>query len=269
MTDIIQLIQQDTTTVIFSYVLPFLGAIGVFFSIYTYFQSRRGQKPKYMVMTSTFESKMIENSSIEIRHSDRALQDFAISKVAVWNAGTTIKREDVATKAPFHLTATGETEILEVLLLFAEDKNDVAWSLSEDRKNLVLSFDYLAHNDGFVMKVFHTGTKAGDLKIEGCLTSGRDLSRSEWHMFTLARLFSNRVSIQGLRKFYGCVIILLSTIAIVESVISYNTQVPLIKMNLTGTILQVALYLVLAIYAYRTLISSRLPKKLEKHFYGG
>ena len=261
MTEIAQFIQQNPTTALFSYILPFLGAIGVAFSIVTYFQSRRGQKPKYMVMTSTFESKMIQNSSIEIRHSDRVIQEFAISKVAVWNAGTTIKREDVATKAPFHLTSNGETEILEVLLLFSEAKNDVSWSLSEDRKNIDLSFEYLSHNDGFVMKVFHTGSKAGSLKIGGSLTSGRDLSRSEWRMFSLARNLSSRISIRGLRKFYGYMIIMLSAIAIVEAIMSYNIQTPLIKMNLTGLVLQVALYLVLAIYAYRTLISSRLPQE--------
>ena len=33
-------------------------------------------------------------------------------------------------------------------------------------------------------------------------------------------------------------------------------------------IAQIALYLILALYAYRTFISTRLPKKLYKYYYG-
>ena len=267
MTDIIQTIQELPPSAIFGYVVGIFGIIAGFYTIVSYYQSRRGQKPKYMVLTSIFQSKSIENSSIEIRHSGRVIQDFSISMLALWNDGTTIKREDIATKAPFHLIAIEGAEILEVHLLFSEKKNDVTYSLSADKKNIDIDFEYLAHNDGLVMKVFHTGTSPGALKIGGSLTSGRDLKKSEGHMVKLAKLFAGHLSLRSFRRIMGWLVILMGTVGMVEAIVSYVLQIPIVNGSLIGIIAQLALYLFFIVYAYRTLVRSRLPKKLEKYFY--
>ena len=162
MQDIMQLLQTSSFINYFGYFVGLISVIGV---IITYRQSRRGQKPKYLTMTSSFQSKLIEHSSIEIRHSGKQIQDFAITKLAIWNAGTTIKREDVATKDPLHITAKNNTQILEAQLLYAEKQNDVKWNLNNDGKQILIDFEYLAHNEGMVLKVFHTGTDTSDLSI--------------------------------------------------------------------------------------------------------
>ncbi|MBR1449262.1 MAG: hypothetical protein IJ588_11030 [Prevotella sp.] len=211
---------------------------------------------------------MIQNSSIEVIHSGNTIQDFAVSAVAIWNAGTTIKREDVATKDPLHISMSDDAEILEAQLLFSEKQNDITWQLSDDKKSIVIDFEYLAKKEGFVMKVFHTGTKSNSLTAGCSLTSGKNLTKSEWGLFKLARRIGHRVPYHRFRKIYGWMIVIMCLIVAAEVVLAYNKLVIPHSGGLTSAIIQTAVYLSLAYYAYRTFISPRLPKKLTRYFYG-
>ena len=92
--------------------------------------------------------------------------------IAIWNKGTTIKREDVASKVPLQIVAPANAEILEIQLLYTDEANNIQYTFSDNRKKIIIDFEYLAKNEGVVMKLFHTCGEKESLKVHCALRSG-------------------------------------------------------------------------------------------------
>lgn len=63
-------------------------------------------------------------------------------------------------------------------IVYAEEENDISCDMSEDKHEILLDFDYLARNQGFVVKLLHTGQDSSSLEIEGSMRNEGKLKKS-------------------------------------------------------------------------------------------
>ena len=110
---------------------------------------------------------------------EQRLQRLTMTKVAFWNTGITLKSEDVSKNSPFRLELKGDDyQFIDCTLIYAEEENGVNCILSEDKKTILLPFDYLAKNQGFVIKALHTGKGSGSVEVKGSMKNEGKLKKT-------------------------------------------------------------------------------------------
>lgn len=243
----------------------FFGIASLLFAIFSYVKSNRKQNPQYLMWTARLRSSMFENSSIEIKHGDRSIPELSVSKVAIWNKGITIKREDVASKVPLQVVVPDNTEILEVQALYVNEANNIQYTLSEDHRKIKIDFDYLAKDEGVVLKFFHTCGEGSSIKVHCALKSGVKIAHARGIIMRFTRLLSNKISIRTATRFLGIMVMLLCVVEILSLFLAIDVQVPRAN-SLWAKCIQLVIYLFLLLYVYRAFFYRRLPKKMYKAY---
>jgi hypothetical protein len=102
-----------------------------------------------------------------------------VTKIAFWNAGTeTINRQDVVKGNPLSLRAKSGVVILSVSILERTMTfNKLECGLNRERTEATITFDYLDHNDGVLIQIFHSGTGNDDIQLEGTIKGARSIQR--------------------------------------------------------------------------------------------
>lgn len=176
-----QLVSIITENLSISEIISFgIGLLGVALSIYFYLRSKQIQKPKYQKISSTIDKNIIaKDSPVYIQNGNERLERLTITKVAFWNNGITLKKEDVSSKSPFRIELKSpEDKFVYCNIVYAEEENDISCDMSEDKHEILLDFDYLARNQGFVVKLLHTGQDSSSLEIEGSMRNEGKLKKS-------------------------------------------------------------------------------------------
>lgn len=242
-----------------------IGLLGLLFALISYFKSNRKQLPQYLMHTARLRSSMFENSSIEIRQSDRIIEELCVSMVAIWNKGITIKHEDVATKVPLQIVAPDDAEILEMQPLYADEANNIQYNRSDDKKKVHIDFEYLAKNDGIVLKIFHTCREGESLKVYCALNSGVKIAHARGMIMKMTSMLANKVSVRTATRFLGIMLIILCVIEILTLLLGVEINFLHMDNQLVKNI-QLLLYIFLLFYVYRAFFYRRLPKKLAKAY---
>ena len=158
-----------------------------------------------------------------------------------------------------------DAEILSVQKLYADEKNNVTFLLSEDRKTVKFDFDFLAKNEGFVVKVFHTaGEQRHPLQVKGALQNGLEFTLPNKRFSKVSAVLSHlRLPRTLLMKAEGYFTLLMG-LSIIQMAFSDDKMRHLhepfetIMMTLVGCSMLLMSYMLL----YR-----RLPQKLHKAYY--
>ncbi len=137
------------------------------------YYSKNISKPRFKIRSDYISSNVFETSGITIRQNNKILNSITITRVAIWNNGSTIKKTDVAEKNPISIIFTGNEQIVNTQILFANKAN--GFNLKTINGNIVVGFDYIARNQGIVVKIFHTGEGAKNIKLTGSFVDGREL----------------------------------------------------------------------------------------------
>lgn len=168
MEEINRIVGSPQTGFIIGIVGLFLAIVGIALTI----RSTRRKKPRFAMYSHNIVSgKIGATSAIQISYLGygHPIDSFTITKLLIWNDGSeTIHRQDIAKAEPLTINAKPPAIILEAKLIRARDETcQFQHSVSRDRSQITLSFDYLDKGDGAYLQIFHTGTSNTDLELRG------------------------------------------------------------------------------------------------------
>ena len=159
-------------------IYPNLGVISllvaIFFgimTIYFYYHPQKQKIPCFAIKNFNLIrnlGKKFEN--IQMRYGTDPIDNFSATKIAFWNGGKdTIKYDrDIAPADPLIIKIADGKKILDAEKIFEKNPiNRFNVEISADKSHVKLFFDYIDKNDGVVIQILHTGTRASDIKLYG------------------------------------------------------------------------------------------------------
>jgi hypothetical protein len=160
-----------------SFVLAILGLV---FTIYFYYKSKKSRTPTYIVRTINLVREKIQKiDTVSILYSGEKVKNLSISKIALWNEGKeTINSEDIALNNSIKIKIKDDFEFLDSEIIYQKNTaNDFKIQTSDDNKSISIHFDYFDFEEGLVMQVFHTGNTSDDIFIDGKIKSVKRITR--------------------------------------------------------------------------------------------
>ena len=155
--EIISLVTQNSWVNFFGIILaPF----GVFFSIFFFLKNRKIKSVRFYSTHNTLITDFVQKINyLNIRFFNKEIHRLTVSKIAFWNNGTeTIRHSDIPSKGKIFIDISGEYRILNCSIIAQTNiTNNITAELSHDGKRIGINFEYMDKQDGFVLKIFHTG----------------------------------------------------------------------------------------------------------------
>jgi hypothetical protein len=189
-----QLLEIFDGNPILNFISLALAILGLIFTIYFYFKSKKNRNPTYIIRTINLVRENIQKiDTVTILYSGEKIKNLSTSKIALWNEGKeTINYGDVALNNSIKIKIKDEFEFLDSEILYQKNNaNDFKIQLSEDNKSISISFDYFDFEEGLVMQLFHTGNTSDDIFIDGKIKSVKKISRREYSNNILPITFLN------------------------------------------------------------------------------
>ena len=162
-----------------------LGVIGIVLTViglYLSFKGWKRKKPTYVIRSNNIFSGLehtIPDVEVKFPGYGSPVKALTVTKIAFWNAGTeTINRQDVVKYNPLSLRAKSGVVILSVSVIERTISfNKLECGFNRERTEATITFDYLDHNEGALIQIFHSGTGNHDIQLEGTIKGARPIQR--------------------------------------------------------------------------------------------
>ena len=163
-------------------VIGIVGIVLTVIGLYLSFKGWKRKRPIYVIRSNNIFSGLehtIPDVEVKFPGYGSPLKALTVTKVALWNAGTeTINRQDVVKDNPLSLRAKSGVVILSVSVLERTMVfNKLECGLNRERTEATITFDFLDHNDGALIQIFHSGTGNDDIELEGTIKGARSIRR--------------------------------------------------------------------------------------------
>ena len=247
-----------------------IGVVGIVLTVIGLCLSFKGWKrkrPTYVIRSNNIFSGLehtIPDVEVKFPGYGSPVKALTVTKIAFWNAGTeTINRHDVVKDNPLSLRAKPGVVILSMSVLERTlPFNKVECGLNRERTEATITFDYLDHNDGGLIQIFHSGTGNDDIQLEGTIKGARSIQRRSLPTPPSKKQVSRRLAIP-----------LVCLIWVLLTVLGYMTINPPQFQSKTGRItlldtIQIGLLTFLGLFvsvavAYGLYVTA-VPKQLSK-----
>ena len=162
-----------------------IGVIGIVLAViglYLSFKGWKRKRPTYVIRSNNIFSELehtIPDVEVKFPGYGSPVKALTITKFAFWNAGTeTINRQDIVKDNPLSLRAKSGVTILSVTVIDRTIPfNKLECGLNRERTEATITFDYLDHNEGALIQIFHSGTGNDDIQLEGTIKGARSIRR--------------------------------------------------------------------------------------------
>lgn len=164
----------------FNIITLLLAIIGIVLSFYFYFKSKKNKIPIYIARSINLVRESIKKiETVEILYAGNKIENLSITKVAIWNDGRdTISFVDVAHADPLKICIDKEYDILDAEILFQRNSaNDFNLLISNDKKSVLIKFDFFDFEEGVIIQLAHTGNSSDDIKLLGTIKSVKKILR--------------------------------------------------------------------------------------------
>jgi hypothetical protein len=162
-----------------------MGIVGILVTvIFGYFGIRgwKRKKPTYLVRSNNIFSgleRTVPDVEVKFRGYGELITALTVTKIAFWNAGNdTLKKQDVVKDDPITIRGKEGTVFLSASVSECVlPLNKIDCKLNQDRSQVTITFEYLDHNQGANMQVFHTGTSNADITMRGTIMGASPIRR--------------------------------------------------------------------------------------------
>lgn len=147
-------------------ILLWLASIPVTIILTLFF--RKNIQPLYAKKSINLTDISLSNiKDVGVFYKGKEVDSFTVTKIVIWNKGKeTIRYSDLASKDKLRLSPKYPSEIMDIeILQIVNEINGV--EVVKENEEYILKFDFLDTNQGFVLKVFHTGSDSDDIMIKG------------------------------------------------------------------------------------------------------
>ncbi|MGA3678874.1 hypothetical protein [Pseudomonas graminis] len=139
-----------------------LGIGGIVFAFFTYVWTRRRTRLAYVFFGEHLLGSATDAlpAAIDVQYDGVSIPRLSKSQIIIWNDGENIiPGTDIVTKDPLRLQVGDDGKILSVSVIkTSRDVIDVKLVDQDHPSKVLLTFDYLDANDGFVIEILHTST---------------------------------------------------------------------------------------------------------------
>lgn len=157
-----------------------LAVLGIIVSFYLYFKGKRRKNPIYLIKTfNLIRNRVSKLKQVKIVYDERTIKNLSITKVSIWNKGNeVINNTDIAPKEPIRVVVdNGKLDA--IVRQVKNESNNFSIHISQDKKSVIIDFDYFYTNEGISFEVYHTGTSGKNIKLKGSLKDLPHLSTAE------------------------------------------------------------------------------------------
>jgi hypothetical protein len=162
-----------------------IGVTGTVMTVIGVYLSSKGWKrkrPRYVILSNNIFCGLehtVPDVEVKFAGYGSPVKSLTVTKIAFWNAGTeTINRQDVVKENPLSLRAKSGVVILSVSVIERTIPfNKLECGLNRERTEATITFDYLDHNEGALIQVFHSGTGNDDIELRGTIKGARRIQR--------------------------------------------------------------------------------------------
>lgn len=139
---------------------------------YFYFKSSKKRSPIYSIRSrNLIRDYTNEVKKLSIKYENEDVKSLTVSRFLFWNDGAeTINRTDITVAEPLIIKTASKILDVEILAL-NEEANRLTISL--EKNEIKVDFDYLDKDNGVVLQIFHTGTSSNDLILYGKIKGSR------------------------------------------------------------------------------------------------
>jgi len=152
-----------------------VALVSIVLAVYFYRRSQRVPKLNhYMHGFQVAGGPRIDAAGehLEVRFKGEAVHRLDIAWIAVWNGGTgTLDSSALVSHEPLRIQISEDGELLEASIIrVARDVNMIRLGpMSDDKRFITMTFDYLDPGDGVLVKVLHTSTAGTSPTLAGVL----------------------------------------------------------------------------------------------------
>ena len=157
-----------------------IAIFGCILSVYFFRKGKKTKKPTYSIVTNNLVRDSIKDiDSVQITYKGENIPNLSVSKITFWNAGKdTIQKFDITKKCPLKVTIEDGYRILDAKIIFQKNDASLVKAYLNPKKNeVIISFDYLDFEDGFVLQIFHTADSSDEICVTGTIKTVRELEK--------------------------------------------------------------------------------------------
>jgi hypothetical protein len=186
-------IQQNLLTIIWSIVTL---VVGVFFS--WFFTIRYRNIKKVMCLTESENVVKINNrnnlNALKISYNGEIITTLNMTAIVFWNSGNTdIRQKDISKKDPIRVEIELDDKIYDYgVNKVSRDSCDFKLDLSEDRRTLFITFDFIWKKDGINIYILHSSLKR--IKLSGTIIGAEGKLHPRFTDRIIKKSFDKKVS---------------------------------------------------------------------------
>jgi len=144
----------------------FLGGLAI--ARWSVWASKVGQSPRFRVRHFPLVTEEITSfPQLEVSFKGQRVQRFTWARVAFWNGGrSTLKRGDVAKKAPIHIKLAEGALLMGAALESATDESNEV-TVKRNGNTVEIDFEYLDPQQGAIVALAHDGAAKHPIEVLG------------------------------------------------------------------------------------------------------
>ena len=160
-----------------NFVFFVLAIVGLILSFYFYHKAKRDKSPVFVKRTfKLIQQNVIKLENLEIKYEGRIVENLSLTKLAFWNYGReALRKDDIALNDPLLISSSGKTIIYDVEISYQNKVNSFSVDKMDDHC-VNLNFDFLNHNDGVVLDIYHSGNDGSDILLTGTLIGAKKIA---------------------------------------------------------------------------------------------
>lgn len=215
-----------------------LAVLSILLAVVFYFRSQKNKTPCFESSNNTIVEGLHRSlDGLEVHYKGVSQERITISKVVFWNGGRdTIDGSDLVQKDPLRILCPSDIDILDVQIV-SDNAQLNSIQLGEpietdEGVSYPISFEYLDHEEYFVVQLIHNGNSSEEFIVEGKIKGVKSInrvsdSRPSHELIKYLPFFSPieiLVSNPVFMKYIGSLMYLSFGLAILWNIVTGNNQ---------------------------------------------
>ena len=224
------------------------------------------KKPSYAIRNRTLiRDNVSKIEGLSITFNAKPVRNLIVSEITVWNSGReVIKRDDIETLNHLRISSNSEEGCFYDASIVDSSKksNNCSVEIEPNNRNILISFDYLGYQEGFVIQVIHSFAESDTIELLGDIKGASQIHERIHNVF-------NYLPIKLRLMYY--VALTISIFYFIEQFLELIKVIPndyLIKNPVMGNSFSVIVYSILITYMlilrFKPSFKRTIPNKIEQ-----
>ncbi len=158
-----------------------LAVISILYAIYTNYTSKLEKEPTYTIdSTSLISKSQASIPQLKVSYKGTPVKSLTSTNIRFWNAGRkAISRSDISIEGPLYICVPKGANILLFGMIKTTGSNakpSLKRIITPEGERVLVDFEFLNYNDGFMVQLLTDGNNGGDWKVTGILRDSQPIA---------------------------------------------------------------------------------------------